>query len=165
MDNTLSTPLADRDGTNRLADWKGPVLALAAVLVLSLAIWTILAQVRATLAQQGQVKAIAAFEEETGIRILRIVRTAGGGVIDLQYQVVDPDKALIIHDDEKPPMMLDEKSNLLLANPFHEHADRELHTAVTYHTLIMNGGGLLKPGSKVTLRVGDALLEHLVVQQ
>jgi len=78
--------------------------------------------------------------------------------------VVDPDKALIVHDVENPPMMIDEKHNLILANPFHEHADRELHTAVTYHQMIMNGGGLLKRGSKITLIVGDSKLENLTVR-
>jgi len=126
--------------------------------------WMIASQVTSNLTQQRQAKAIATFEEETGVRVLRIVRTAGGGVIDFQFQVVDPDKALIIHDTDNPPMMLDEKSNFIFANPFHDHADRELHTAVTYHQLIMNGGGLLKHGSQVTLRVGDSILEHLVVQ-
>lgn len=146
-------------------NWPAVGVGLALLCLLALAGWMIASQVTGDLAQRRQAEAIASFEEETGIRVLRIVRTAGGGIIDLQYQVVDPDKALIIHDDERPPMMMDEKSNLVFANPFHEHADRELHTAVTYHTLIMNGAGLLKPGSKVTLRVGDALLEHLVVQQ
>ena len=164
MDNTLSGQITDQAQEDRLAKWKLPLLALGVAFLLSLGIWMIISQVSGDLAQQRQARAIAAFEEETGIRILRIVRTAGGGVIDLQFQVVDPDKALIIHDDEKPPMMLDEKSNLIFANPFHEHAARELHTAVTYHTLIMNGGGLLEKGSKVTLQVGDTILDGLEVQ-
>ena len=46
----------------------------------------------------------------------------------------------------------------------HEHADRELHTAVTYHQMIMNGGGLLQRGSRITLIVGDSKLEDLIVQ-
>jgi hypothetical protein len=124
----------------------------------------IASQVAGDLTQRREAEAIATFEEETGIRVLRIVRTAGGGIIDLQYQVVDPDKALVIHDDERPPRLLDEKSNLIFANPFHEHADRELHTAVTYHQLIMNGSGLLERGSKITITVGNSSLEDLRVQ-
>jgi len=145
-------------------NWRAVGVGLALLFLLALAGWMIASQVAGNLTQRRQAEAITAFEEETGIRVLRIVRTAGGGIIDFQYQVVDPDKALIVHDADKPPMMLDEKSNLIFANPFHEHADREVHTAVTYHELIMNGGGFLKPGSKITLRVGDSVLEHLIVQ-
>jgi len=160
MDDSLviNTPV------ERGVNWRAVGVGLALLFLLALAGWMIASQVAGNLTQRRQAEAITAFEEETGIRVLRIVRTAGGGVIDFQYQVVDPDKALIVHDADKPPMMLDEKSNLIFANPFHDHADREVHTAVTYHELIMNGGGLLRPGSKVTLRVGDSVLEHLVVQ-
>ncbi len=163
MDNTYSEQLVGPAEGDRPDGWKIPLALLGVVLLFSLSIWMVLSQAEG-LGQQRQAKAIAAFEEETGIRVLRLVRTAGGGIVDFQFQVVDPDKALIIHDDEKPPMMLDEKHNIIFANPFHEHADRELHTAVTYHQMIMNGGGLLEKGSKVTLKVGDSLLEHLIVQ-
>ena len=148
----------------RKVDWRAAGLGLALLLLLAMAGWMIASQVAGQLVEGRQARAIAAFEEETGIRVLRIVRTAGGGVIDFQFQVVDPDKALVIHDEERPPMLLDVKSNQILANPFHDHADRELHTAVTYHQLIMNGGGLLERGSKVTIAVGNSRLENLRVQ-
>lgn len=151
------------EGRNRF-NWQMAGIGLILLLLIALAGWMVASQVTGNLAQSRQDKAIAIFEEETGIRILRIVRTAGGGVIDLQYQVVDPDKALIIHDADKPPLLIDQKSNLIFANPFHDHASRELHTAVTYHELIMNGGGLLQRGSKITLTVGDAILEDLIVR-
>jgi len=160
MQNSLVLTPPEERGAN----WRAVGVGLALLLVLALAGWMIASQVAGNLAQERRAKAIAAFEEETGIRVLRLAMTAGGGLVDLQYQVVDPDKALIVHDAEKPPMMLEEKSNIIFANPFHEHASRELHTAVTYHELIMNGGGLLERGSKVALRVGNSILEHLVVQ-
>jgi hypothetical protein len=160
MENSLAGTLPEERSTH----WRAAGAGLVLLLLLALAGWMITSQVVGNMAQERRVKAIAAFEEETGIRVVRLVRTAGGGIMDLQYQVVDPDKALIVHDADQPPMMLDEKSNLVFANPFHDHAARELHTAVTYHELIMNGGGLLERGSKVTLKIGDSILEHLVVQ-
>jgi len=160
----MDDSLALNSSVERSINWRTAGVGLFLLFLLALAGWMIASQVAGDLSQKHRAEAIAAFEEETGIRVLRIVRTAGGGVIDFQYQVVDPDKALIVHDADKPPMMLDEKSNFIFANPFHDHANRELHTAVTYHELIMNGNGLLKHGRQVTLRVGDSVLEHLIVQ-
>jgi len=160
MDESLSIS----SPAERRVNWPVIGLSLALLFILALASWMIASQVAGDLAQGRQEKALAAFEEETGIRVLRIAMTAGGGVVDLQYQVVDPDKALVVHDDDSPPRLLDAARGLFIAEPFHEHAARELHTAVTYHQLIMNGGGLLERGSKVTITVGNATLENLRVQ-
>jgi len=161
MEKTLGKYTAE---TKPAITWQQIAFTVGAALILGLAIWMVTSQVTGNFAQKQQNAAIAAFEEETGIRVVRIVLTGGGGIIDLQYQVVDPDKALIIHDADNPPMMLDEKSNFIFANPFHEHAAREVHTAVTYHELIMNGSGFIQRGSKITLKVGESKLEHLVVK-
>ncbi|MCB0162618.1 MAG: hypothetical protein KDI79_00235 [Anaerolineae bacterium] len=161
MENSLTKK------ANTFPDLWGLILlvSLAAVLII-LAVWMIISQFGpgSGWEQNRQALAQAAFEEETGIRVLRVAMTAGGGMIDLQYQVVDPDKALIVHDDDNPPALIEESTNWLFATPFHDHAFRELHTAVTYHELITNGDGLLNRGSTVTLTVGEARLEHVRVQ-
>jgi hypothetical protein len=144
--------------------WQRMALAVGIVLLLGLALWMIVSQVAAGGLQNKQAAAKATFEEQTGIRILRVVMTAGGGMIDLQYQVLDPDKSLIVHDDEDPPQLIDVASGQIVATPFHDHSARELHTAVTYHEIIMNGDGLLQRGSRVTLLVSDSKLENLIVQ-
>jgi len=146
------------------AIWQKCASFMGIVVLIAIAMWMALSQFNEVRTQKQLAADKVAFEGQTGIRVVRIVLTGGGGIIDLQYQVVDPDKALIVHDSERPPMMLDQKSNLIFANPFHEHAARELHTAVTYHELIMNGGGLLQHGSKITLSIGEWKLENLVVE-
>lgn len=105
-----------------------------------------------------------AFAEETGIRIVRVAIIAGGGIIDLQYQVVDPDKAVIVHDDEYPPGIIIETTGQIINTPYHDHSEFEAHTAVTYHELIMNPGGVLRPGTEITVLIGEAQLEHVMVQ-
>lgn len=144
--------------------WRLVGLASLALLLAALAVWMIASQYAGGLVQNRQALNHAAFEEETGIRVVRIAMTAGGGMIDLQYRILDPDKALIVHDDDNPPTLVDEASGWVLATPFHDHSFRELHTAVTYHELITNGDGLLERGSEVTLTVGDARLEHVLVE-
>ena len=103
------------------------------------------------------------FEEVTGIRPVRVVLLASGGVVELHYQVLDPDKAVSIHDDENPPGLIDEKSGTVVAVPFHDHSYRELHTAITYREMFMNGGGILERGDEVTLVIGDVQIEHIEV--
>lgn len=160
MENSLTRS----PDTRPEAGWQRPALVAIAILLVALATWTMVILVSGSLSRSQQAVARVAFEEQTGIRLLRVAITAGGGVVDIQYQVVDPDKALIVHDDDNPPTLVDEATGLLIATPFHDHSFRELHTAVTYHELIMNGGGLLQRGSSVTLTVGGAILEHIVVQ-
>lgn len=106
----------------------------------------------------------AAFEDETGIRILRVVMIAAGGLVDLQYQVLDPDKSLVVHDDENPPTLINEEDGRVLNIPFHEHGFQELHTARTYRLHIMNADNVLQRGDTVTILIGDARLEHIAVQ-
>jgi hypothetical protein len=107
----------------------------------------------------------AAFEEATGVRIERVAISGGGGLVDVQYQVVNPDKAQIVHDDENPLTIVDQRTGRALYLPFHDHeSSRELQPARHYRQLIVNGGGVLARGKRVTVSVGDARLENLIVQ-
>jgi hypothetical protein len=162
--DTMENILTKRAISGHKINWRGLALVAALVLLAGLGLWMVASQVAGGLSQQRQAKAQAAFEEQTGVRILRVVMTAGGGMVDIQYQVLDPDKSLIMHDDDNPPTLEDEATGHVVAIPFHDHSFRELHTAVKYHEIIMNGGGLLRRGSKVRLTVADSRLEHLVVQ-
>ena len=149
-------------GTRSKATRQRLALTAGIVLLCALAIWMIASQVTSGGSRLQQ--DVAVFEEQTGIRVLRVAVTAGGGMVDLQYQVLDPDKSLIVHDDEDPPQLIDVATGRVVAIPFHDHSFRELHTAVTYHEIIMNGGGLLQRGSKVRLLIGDSKLQNLIVQ-
>src|SRR3954470_8119129 len=42
-----------------------------------------------------------------GVRIVRVSTTGAGGLLDLRYQVVDPQKAGGLHDADKPPALVD----------------------------------------------------------
>jgi hypothetical protein len=160
MDNVTTGQV----GLRSKLSWQRLALVAGILLLFTLAIWMIVSQAAAGGSRRQQAAVIAAFEEQTGIRVLRVAMTAGGGMVDLQYQVLDPDKSLIVHDDEDPPQLIDVATGQIVATPFHDHSFRELHIAVTYHEIIMNGGGLLQRGSKITLQVGASKLENLIVQ-
>jgi len=148
--------------------WDLTLPVVGFLMLTALALWMIISQTSIWSINQPAPDPLgvsqAAFAQETGIKIMGVAVTAGGGMIDLRYQVVDPDKAVVVHDDENPPGLLIEATGQLINTPYHEHSIFETHTAVTYHELIMNPAGVLKPGTVVSVRVGEAQLEHVVVQ-
>ncbi len=112
------------------------------------------------LSPEGQ----AAFTEVTGLRVLRVSRTAGGGMLELKYQVIDPDKAGIIHDTTNPPVIIDAATGQQLDRPYHDHSSgTEMHTGITYQELLVNVGGVVKAGSRVTVVVGGIPLKNIRV--
>ena len=111
----------------------------------------------------------AAFEEETGVRIVRIASVGGGGIIDLRFQVLDPDKALAVHDKKSPLSVVDEGSGTALRAAFHgKHsggtAQVGLNPGLTYYLLFANSGGVLQRSDLASVTVGDVRLEHVPVQ-
>lgn len=105
-----------------------------------------------------------AFEEATGIRVIYIAVVGVGGMLDLRYQVLDPDKALIVHDDDNPPTIIDGDTGIGLNRPRHEHGGaEEMRMAGVYQEQLMNSDGIVKRGEEVTLVIGDARLENVTV--
>lgn len=103
--------------------------------------------------------------EKTGVRVVRVATAGGGGLLDLRFQVLDPDKAAAIHDLETPPAILDETTGLLVHELYmgHSHTAR-FKTAVTYYLVFENPGDLVRRGSVVSVLLGDAQIEHIVVE-
>ncbi len=101
-----------------------------------------------------------------GVDVNLIAVTARGGLIELRYQVVDPDKATrILHDENLAPTMVaeDTGATLRMAAPPHKRG-AELRMGGEYFFLIANTRSALHKGSLVTLVIGDARIEHLTVQ-
>ena len=145
--------------------WELVLLVAVAAALIGLAVWMAFSQFIPTLRNWSSRNTdYATFTQETGIRIVGVGLTAGGGIIDLRYQAIDPDKAVIVHDDENPPSFVVEATGQIVNTPYHEHSDFDAHTAVTYHELIMNPGGVLKRGSEISVLIGESRLEHVIIQ-
>jgi hypothetical protein len=111
-----------------------------------------------------QVVSQAGLVDLTGVRIARVTLTAGGGLVDLRYQVVDPDKAAAVHDPSTPPGVIDEETGVVVNNLFMGHMHKgELKAAVTYYLVFENPGDILHRGSTVSVLLGNAQVEHVVV--
>jgi hypothetical protein len=100
-----------------------------------------------------------------GVRITRVAVTGGGGLIDVRIQVIDPDKAAIIHEDDNPVILVDEPSGLVADQLLmgHSHTSDFL-PGVSYYFVLENPGNLFTPGANVSVLLGDVQLEHFTVQ-
>jgi hypothetical protein len=107
----------------------------------------------------------AALPARSGVRLVRVSTTGGGGLLDLRYQVVDADRAQSVHDAETPPIMIDERSGLLVSQLFMGHMHHgQPKPGVSYYLIFLNPGNIVRAGSRVTVQLGDARVPHVVVQ-
>ena len=102
--------------------------------------------------------------QRTGVTITQVAVTGGGGLLDLRFKVLDPDKAHAIHDPATPPALVDERTGLVINQLLMNHAHSGEYTpAVTYYLVFENTGNWVQRGSKVTVLLGNAQVEHVVV--
>ena len=107
----------------------------------------------------------AGLAERSGVRLVRVAVTGGGGLLDLRYQVVDPSKAAAVHEAQTPPAIIDERTGLVLSRLLMGHAHHgQLKAAVSYYLIFENTGNWVRRGSEVTVLLGDAQVEHVVVK-
>ena len=100
-----------------------------------------------------------------GVRIKWVAVTGGGGLLDLRYQVVDADLANALHDPANPPALVDEASGLVIRSLLMDHAHSgAFKTGVTYPLVFEDPGNWVHSGSKVTVLLGDAEVDHVTVQ-
>lgn len=109
--------------------------------------------------------AAAGLGERSGVRITRVAVTGGGGLIDLRYQVLDPDRASSLHEESTPPALVDEQTGLVVHHLYMDHN----HTGpykqgVTYYYLFDDPGNWVHRGSRVSVLLGNAQVEHVTVQ-
>jgi hypothetical protein len=105
-----------------------------------------------------------AFVELTGVRIVRVALSGNGGLVDLRFQAVDAEKALVVHDANQPIRIVEEASGVVISTPFHGHGGGRLVQGVTYYQLFNNTGGAIRRGGLVSLIVGGVRLQHVRVQ-
>jgi hypothetical protein len=127
------------------------------------------------------------FEDKTGIRLVRVGVTAGGGLVEVQYQILDPSKAIdtlhlqaatgaasgsaspqsiepfVSAHNHQAVSLVDERSGLVLNQSFHysSAARGDLRAGGTYYQMLVNSRDVLTAGSLVTVVMGDDRLRHV----
>ncbi|MDX6450924.1 MAG: hypothetical protein QOH16_973 [Gaiellaceae bacterium] len=113
----------------------------------------------------GRVVSAQGLVDESGVELTRVALSGSGGLVDVRYRVIDPDKATSVHASENPPLILDQRSGaivnqLLMA---HMHHGRP-KVGVTYYLIFMNPGDVIRRGSRVSIQLGGARVEGVTVQ-
>lgn len=106
----------------------------------------------------------AGLADRLGVRITHLAVTGGGGLVDLRFQVVDPDKALALHDDANPPALVDEATGVVVSDLFMGHAHSgDFKAGVTYYLIFENPGNIVQRGGVVGVLLGNTQVEHVSV--
>ncbi len=112
---------------------------------------------------ERQAEAANAIADWWGLRVVRVAPLAEGGMVELRFQVVDPDKVAFIFDAlENVPKLVDEDSGIEIkaANLPHSH---NVPAGLYEYIIYTNTQGAVKPGDLVSIVVGDLRLEHIPV--
>jgi hypothetical protein len=145
------------------------------VVLLALTVWVIVGLSAPRLcmsagSEEGQPKNSAPSEPEKnfGIKIVSLRPTAGGQMLDLRFQVIDPEKAKAVLDKNKKAYLLDGKTGKTLPVPVTKAGSMRQTTLKPeagriYFMLFSNPGGLVKEGGSVSLLIGDFRKDGIVV--
>jgi hypothetical protein len=107
----------------------------------------------------------AGLADRSGVRLVRVAVSGDGGLIDLRYQVIDPDRANAVHDAKTPPTLVDERTGLVVNQLLMGHMHHGvLKAGQTYYLIFENPGNLVQRGSRVAVQLGDARVAHIRVQ-
>ncbi|GIK73129.1 MAG: hypothetical protein BroJett021_21170 [Chloroflexota bacterium] len=105
------------------------------------------------------------FEKEFGVRIRLLGVTAGGGLIDFRYRVVDLAKALpLLGTHETMPVLVDKASKAELRAPETMMHHDALKQDRTYFMHYPNAGNSIRPGAQVAIVMGDIRVEWVTAQ-
>lgn len=141
------------------------LLLLAALATAFLAVRSYYASLAAHAYPEGTSIAAAELEDRFGLRLALVGLTAGGGILDLRFRVVDPVKAAAVFEDHErfPALIAEADGTTLRVDPMSVHLGNLAENTLVY-IHYPNARNAVEPGSNVTLVIGDVRVEHLPVQ-
>jgi hypothetical protein len=157
----------------RLSRILGLLTGIGLIVGLTLAVWVIRGTSSEAPKKSTQVEVAwgrAAVDAEglaqrSGVRITQVAVTGGGGLVDLRFQVLDPNLANALHDAGTPPALIDEQSGLVVHDLLMNHAHTAAFKAgVTYYLVFENPNSWIHRGSQVTVLLGATEVHHVVVR-
>jgi hypothetical protein len=107
-------------------------------------------------------------EKNFGVKIVSLRPTAGGQMLDLRFQVIDPEKAKHVLDKNKKAYILDSKTGKTLPVPVTKagpmrQATLKPEAGRIYFILFSNPNRMAKEGNSVSLVIGDFRKDGIIV--
>jgi hypothetical protein len=139
---------------------------LGVILISGALYWQQQQRTPATIAERMAAMPVSAeIETKYGVRISMVAVTADGGLIDLRYTVIDPDKAALMTDslDALPVLVAGNGTSMAQRGAGHRHG-QNLKAGISYFLLYTNEQNAIRPGDKVMVRVGDLHLDGVPVR-
>jgi hypothetical protein len=118
-------------------------------------------------------------EQEFGLRVDLLGMSAGGGLIDFRFTVLEPEKAAPLfapsttgsssetqqHAKATLPLLFAEDSNTLIqARGSMGHHQPSLAVGKTFFILYPNPGGKIQAGTPVSIVLGSVRVEHVTAK-
>jgi len=115
--------------------------------------------------RMAPVPASPGIEARYGVRITQVALIADGGLVDLRYSVIDPDKAALMADslERLPAIIARGGTELTQRGSAHRHG-QNLEAGTSYFLLYTNVRNALHPGDRVSVRIGELLLAQVPVR-
>jgi hypothetical protein len=106
-----------------------------------------------------------AIEARWGVRVSHVGVSADGGLVDVRFVVLDPDRALALLGDATEtniPVLIAEGSGAVVRSAALMPPKHNLIAGRTMYLLYRNTGGAIQRGHTVTFGFGKLHLEHVV---
>ncbi len=138
---------------------------------------------QASLHAASRIISAETLEQEYGLKITLVAVTSAGGLVDLRYRVIDPQKAaLLLTDESRMPSLLIEgycltpsavstspddtndgyQSDVMLMSD--SHMRTRLLPGRVYFMLFPNQQNIVKPGTPIVVAFGDIHLEPILAK-
>jgi hypothetical protein len=105
--------------------------------------------------QKAKVLSASELEEQYGLRVTLIAVTAGGGLIDFRFKVLDPEKAKQVLDPHHTPALRAEDSGTLLSAPMGMTHNIRVQKDALSLVLFPNVRNAIKAGTPVSAVFGS----------
>jgi hypothetical protein len=106
-----------------------------------------------------------AIEAQWGVRISRVAVTADGGIVDVRFVVLDPDKAIsMMKDPANLPVLHPAGAQVVVDQVAQMAVRHDLNPGQTYFLLYQNAGGSVHPGGRMSITFGGLVLPDVVAE-
>ena len=108
------------------------------------------------------------YKRNWGVEVIGVKPVSSGYMLSFRYRILDPEKAKMLNDRKAKAYLIDEATGIRLAVPALENVG-ELRAGTApemdrnYFMIFGNPGKLVKPGSRVSIVVGNFRVDGLIV--